>query len=182
MSAQYLLPCGCGQRVRVEGAQAGGEVVCVCGKKLKVPTLRGLRQLEAAPDAEGASRRSTSRSWSPLRGALFSCGLVVLVGSLLFLGYTYLQFAQASEFTTDRTTDINVFEGEQIESMDLMQSIEAFYAMREEGLGQPVEPFWITAQKVVSEKRSFMIAAVVAAAAGLVAMLASLVIPAPSSK
>jgi hypothetical protein len=54
--------------------------------------------------------------------------------------------------------------------------------MREEGLGQPVEPFWITALKIVSEKQSFMIAAVVAAAAGLVAMLASLVIPAPSAK
>jgi hypothetical protein len=52
--------------------------------------------------------------------------------------------------------------------------------MREEGLGEAVEPFWITAQKIVSEKRNLMIAAVGAAVAGLVAMIASLVIPAPS--
>src|SRR5687767_1286650 len=116
MSAQYLLPCSCGQKIRVEAAQAGGEVACACGRKQSVPTLRGLRQLEMAASNEGPSRRSP-RSWGPLRGALFSSGLVVLVGSLLFLGYTYLQFAQASEFTTDQTPAINEWEGEQIESM-----------------------------------------------------------------
>jgi hypothetical protein len=166
--------------VRVEPAQAGESITCACGKKLIVPTLRGLRQLENAPPDESQSRRSAGRAWSPIRGALFSSGLVVLVGSLLFLGYTYLQFSQASEFTTDRTPDINVMEGAQIEGMDLLQSLEAFYSMREEGLGEAVEPFWITAQKIVSEKRNLMIAAVGAAVAGLVAMIASLVIPAPS--
>jgi hypothetical protein len=82
MSAQYLLPCSCGQKVRVEPAQAGGQVACACGANLNVPTLRGLKQLEIAPPDEAAVRRSAGRQWGPVRGAMFSIGLLVVVISL----------------------------------------------------------------------------------------------------
>ena len=55
MSEQFLLPCSCGQKVRVGNAQAGAGVRCVCGKSLTVPTLRGLRELESAPPDENAN-------------------------------------------------------------------------------------------------------------------------------
>ncbi len=178
MSAQYYLPCSCGQKVRVEPAQAGGSATCACGTTLHVPTLRGLAQLEIAPPDEERVRRP-ARQWSPVRGALFSSGLVVVVGALLLLGYTYLQFAEASAFTEDKTSVINEIEGAQIETMNLMDSLDAFYSLRNEGLGEPVEPFWVTARNIVSQKRNLMIGAVGAALAGLIAMVASLVMPAP---
>jgi hypothetical protein len=181
MSAQYYLPCSCGQKVRVEPAQAGGSVTCACGKTLHVPTLRGLKQLELAPHAEGGARQPSRRQWSPIRGAMFSSGLLVLVGSLLVLGYTYLQFTEASAYTEDKTSAINEFEGAQIETMNLMDSLEAFNSLRNEGLGEPVEPFWVTARKIVSQKRNLMIGAVGAALASLIAMVASLVMPAPKT-
>lgn len=43
--ARYLLPCDCGQHVEVDVGQAGGQVVCACGRTLHVPTLRKLRHL-----------------------------------------------------------------------------------------------------------------------------------------
>ncbi|MCI0358974.1 MAG: hypothetical protein L0211_10890 [Planctomycetaceae bacterium] len=174
MSAQYLLPCACGQKVRVEPAQAGGQVACACGAKLYVPTLRGLRQLEAAPPDK--SVRSAGRQWGPVRGAMFSIGLLVTVISLLVLAYTYLQFAAASDWTQDQTPLIHEAEGQAIEKMGLMESLEAFYILRNEGLGEPVEPFWVTAQKVVAEKRALMIGAGSLALAGAIAAIASLLI------
>ena len=109
---------------------------------------------------------------------MFSSGLVVFVGSLLVLGYTYLQFTEASALTEDQTSVINEYEAGQIETMNLMDSLEAFNSLRNDGLGEPVEPFWVTARKIVSQKRNLMIGAVGAALASLIAMVASLVMPA----
>jgi hypothetical protein len=181
MSAQYLLPCSCGQKVRVEPAQAGGQVACACGANLNVPTLRGLRQLEVAPTDDATIRRSTGRQWGPVRGAMFSIGLLVVVVSLLVLAYTYLQFAEAGLFTQDQTPVINQLEGEQIANMNLLDSLQAFYSLREEGLGEPVEPFWVTAQKIVAEKRNLMLGAGGLALAGAIAVIASLLINPPKA-
>jgi hypothetical protein len=172
MSAQYLLPCSCGQKVRVEPAQAGGQVACACGASLHVPTLRGLRQLEVAPPDK--STRNAGRQWGPVRGAMFSIGLLVTVISLLVLGYTYLQFAAASTLTEDQTPLIHEMEGQAIESMGLLEALETFHMLSNEGLGEPVEPFWVTARKVVAEKRVLMIGAASLALAGVIAAIASL--------
>jgi hypothetical protein len=121
-------------------------------------------------------RRSASRQWGPVRGAMFSVGLLVVVISLLVLAYTYLQFAEATSYTEDKTPVINQLEGEQIANMSLLDSLQAFYSLREEGLGEPVEPFWVTYQKIVAEKRSLMIGAGGLALAGAIAVIASLLV------
>jgi|GEM_PF-5683602 hypothetical protein len=113
---------------------------------------------------------------------MFSIGLLVTVISLLVLGYTYLQFSVASTFTQDQTPLINKEEGKAIEQMQLLESLEAFYALRNEGLGEPVEPFWVTAQKVVAQKQSLMIGAASLAMAGAIAVIASLLIGAAKAK
>jgi hypothetical protein len=174
MTAQYFLPCSCGQKVRVEPAQAGGQVACSCGKTVQVPTLRGLKQLEVAPPDAAALRRAAGRRWSPVQGAMFSIGLVVTIISLLVLAVTYLQFAEATTYTQDQTSVINQLEAEQIDSMNIVDSLQAFYSLRDEGLGEQIEPFWITARRIVSQKRTMMISFAGLAAAGLIAAIASL--------
>ena len=174
MTAHYFLPCSCGQKVRVEPAQAGGQVTCSCGKTVLVPTLRGLKQLEVAPPDAAALRRAVGRRWSPVQGAMFSIGVVVTIISLLVLAYTYLQFAEATTYTQDQTSVINQLEAEQIDSMNILDSLQAFYSLRDEGLGEPVEPFWITAQKIVAQKRTLMIGLTAMALAGVISVLASL--------
>src|SRR5688572_16997649 len=100
MSDQYLLPCSCGQTVRVGRAQAGQGVACACGKQLTVPTLRGLRELEpAAPEGSAPGQAA----WGPVRGAVFSSGLVIALLAFLFSAYQLWSYAAASALTTDRS-------------------------------------------------------------------------------
>jgi len=174
MSAQYFLPCSCGQKVRVEPAQAGGQVACSCGKSLNVPTLRGLKQLELAPPDQASARRSAAGKWGPVRGAMFSIGLLVSVVSVLVLAYTYLQFVEATLYTQDQTPVINELEGQTIDGMNLMDTVEAYRSLRDEGLGEPIEPFWIKAKKIVAQKRMLMISLGGLALAGAIAAIASL--------
>jgi hypothetical protein len=54
---EYFLPCECGAQTVVSPAQAGQSVHCRCGITLQVPTMRGLRELEAASDSAAAIPR-----------------------------------------------------------------------------------------------------------------------------
>jgi hypothetical protein len=47
----YLLSCTCGQKLTVSSRQAGESLRCSCGTMLEVPTMRGLRELEAVQPA-----------------------------------------------------------------------------------------------------------------------------------
>jgi hypothetical protein len=65
MKTTYLLPCTCGERFQVDASESGLVMKCQCGASLKVPTLRGLEQLEkvlvdeptASPSAWGGPQR-----------------------------------------------------------------------------------------------------------------------------
>ncbi len=63
---RYLLSCNCGQAVPVELGQAGGQVVCRCGRPLDVPPLRRLRELPL-DEFDSASPR---RDWRPRYGVV----------------------------------------------------------------------------------------------------------------
>src|SRR4051812_15575201 len=123
MSQQFLLPCSCGQKVRVANAQAGGQVGCVCGKSLNVPTLRGIRQLEPAPvEAQGKA----APTWSRVHGALFACGLL-LAGVGLFLVSTYLwRYAQigAAQLAVDHSAEVTSAMAGQIDKLTPVQALE----------------------------------------------------------
>jgi hypothetical protein len=71
---RYLLTCDCGEVVPVELGQAGGHVVCRCGKSLAVPALRSLRELPVEQDKEVAVRRT----WHPRYGVTAICLIVAL--------------------------------------------------------------------------------------------------------
>lgn len=71
MSASYLLPCSCGEPIKVTPSQAGGLVTCSCGVQAEVPRLRDLRELPLASEAA-----EPTQSWG-LRSAIISVGLIM---------------------------------------------------------------------------------------------------------
>jgi hypothetical protein len=76
--ARYLLTCNCGNQLPIDAGQAGGQVVCTCGSKLDVPTLRNLRHL---PQAEAERPPATAGNWSVRKGLiavfLIAAGLLI---------------------------------------------------------------------------------------------------------
>ena len=79
MTTSYLLPCSCGQKVRVEPRQAGEVVTCSCGVSLEAPTMLQMAALEMA-DSEPESPRppkvwGVRQSLSLLGAALFLTAL-----------------------------------------------------------------------------------------------------------
>lgn len=87
----YLLPCSCGEKIRVRTRHAGETVTCQCGTKLQVPTIRGLKQLEAVDDVD----ETTAPPRSVLEGPLFAIGLLALFGGSVFLAVALLWPPQA---------------------------------------------------------------------------------------
>lgn len=86
MSAQYLLPCRCGQSIVVEPRLAGEMTVCpACGTMLQVPTMREMAALEPAPRA--AQRPPSAAAWQ-WRHGMQLLG-VVLVAAAIVLGIVF---------------------------------------------------------------------------------------------
>lgn len=72
--AKYLLTCSCGRQHTVETGQAGESISCECGATLPVPTLRQLRQL---PEAREAQPAAAEPAWGP-RQATITVSLLLL--------------------------------------------------------------------------------------------------------
>lgn len=175
----YLLPCSCGQNVLVEPRQAGGQVRCICGKELSVPTLRGLKQLKpATTGGESASRAATTRPWNPVRGAVFTSGLVLTFLSLLVIAVTLFQYTRVSGYTEDQSSQIHQLEAGQIDEFTLDQSIEAFKLLRDEGLDEGPPPYWVVAKEMVTSQWRWIAWASAVAVLGVVMSLAAVFAPA----
>ncbi len=78
MTAQYLLPCSCGQQVVVEPRQAGETITCSCGAVLQIPTLLDMRSLDPA---EPSPATSSAKTWS-IRDQLRLLGIVFLLAAI----------------------------------------------------------------------------------------------------
>jgi hypothetical protein len=76
---KYLLPCNCGQNVEVDASQAGLQVVCGCGAKLDVPTMRGLSQLRVA-EAPAREASVSQAAWGPGQGSMFLGAVLAICG------------------------------------------------------------------------------------------------------
>jgi hypothetical protein len=96
-SQLYLLPCSCGEKIRVRTRNAGETVTCQCGARLQVPTIRGLRQLESIDDVEEVSAPTRS----PLEGPFFSIGLLGMIGGLILVAVTLLWPLAATQIKVD---------------------------------------------------------------------------------
>ena len=80
MTARYLLPCACGQKVIVEPPQAGGRVRCTCGRSWEVPTMLEMAKLQRA-EPRPETQRPTSR-WGWHQSAVL-LGIAIVLGTIV---------------------------------------------------------------------------------------------------
>jgi hypothetical protein len=149
MPKEFLLPCSCGKKVRIALAQAGGKATCVCGKRLDVPTMRGIRVLEVAPPDSPATQPLV---WTATHGALFSGGLVLAAVGVVLIAFYLFRYAQIGGYAVDRSGDVIQAMSTQIDGVTPSQALEVWQKeILEEGLGEPQTPYWVTAKERVSE-------------------------------
>src|SRR5262245_47331466 len=172
MTQQFLLPCSCGQKVRVAIAQAGEQVACVCGQRLAVPTMRGIRQLEPAPETAA----KTVPGWSRVHGAIFAAGLVAAVVGVVLMAVNGLRYARASGFGEDRTEETIKAESARIDKLSPIQALAEWTDTVREGIGPREIPPWVVAKQVLAMYRHRIGVGGAVLAVGLLASICSLFI------
>jgi len=176
---KYLLPCSCGEEVRVDARQAGQEIRCRCGAMLDVPAMRGLAQLTPAgpePDRgqpaptgqtppapqatrapRGASVRRRSSAWGPRQKRIF-LGAVIAVAGLVMAAIFYLFRPQ-------------------LVATEKLQPIQMWHLWRDLSHGIDQRPEW---EEVYLESlagfRRWMVASFILAGVGVLVMASSLLI------
>lgn len=176
MSNHYLLPCSCGQKLRVAAAQAGGEVACDCGRRLTVPTLRGLRELEPAI-VEAAGKRVPG--WSAIHGFCFSGGILLSIVGAALVAYHLFQYSQVAGYTVDETDKHVAVESAQIDQMSAEQLFAVWKEVLDQGLGEKGMTRWGVARQIVAANRFWIGIGGVATATGLLMSVLSLFIARP---
>ncbi|MHB8902868.1 MAG: hypothetical protein ACYC6Y_29260 [Thermoguttaceae bacterium] len=89
MTAKYLLPCSCGEKIPVETTQAGENLLCSCGRTLTVPSMQGIRRLEPLP--EPSKERKPGPTYGGLALAIALVGLLILAVGGAMMYRTHLQ-------------------------------------------------------------------------------------------
>lgn len=169
---QYLLPCVCGQQVRVTTAQAGSRVRCECGRTLQVPTLRGLRR--CATVAPG-HRERRAKAWGPVRGGLFAAGLVLAAAGLVLAAFYGVRSLQLASLAVDRSGELLRQESAYIDQRSPAELLDLWNAVREEGLADDRVPLWVAAQQRREAFHFWVLVGVGGATLGLAAVLATLI-------
>jgi hypothetical protein len=171
MKTLYLLPCACGRRLEIDAGQAGTQIDCSCGQTLSVPSVRGLRQLEIV--AEPAAVDSPPATWNPVRGAIFSLGLLLAASALIFTAvnfywfWQYRRLADPAEFALKMSYD-------EVDRMGPDEAVGTFRNEESTGLGVPYPPPWVEYDKIHDESGKRAILGLVIAGAGLVASAGSM--------
>jgi len=173
---EYLLPCSCGQKTRITAAQAGAQVRCDCGKSLSVPTLRGIRQLETVPPQANAKSATT---WSPIHGGLFASGLATASIGIVFLALFGLRYIQLGwhPITHDFTAEVVKAEQERIDKLTPTEALTEWTEEVKGGLGEPEEPPWVKANKVLAGYKNVIRASVIALIGGAFLSIVALLLP-----
>ncbi len=172
MSQKYALPCTCGSTIVVEPRHAGGTMTCEqCGKTVDVPKLREIRNLE--PVQEEARRKRTG--WSRAQGNVFVFGLLCLV---IAAGSAYYTFAHRMHFDEVEKPQIEQIRFQlDIDDITLVDSWEFWKKAKGAQIASRPTPYYVEARKQVARMDQFLKFFGGLAAVGLVAMVASLVIP-----
>jgi hypothetical protein len=172
MSAQYLLPCSCGEKLRVVAAQAGEQVACSCGKSSSVPTLRELRKLEPAPPEAGSQ---VATGWNVWNGLIFSGGAFLCLAAIIGMFYAGVMIfrIEQSGATEDVSAVINEEEAKRVDELTPEMALSLYDDMRAEGLGHKHEPYWITYRRMAKEQQTLLIASGICLLAGLAGMVLS---------
>lgn len=172
----YLLPCQCGQNVRVGRAQAGQQVTCVCGKSLTVPTLRGIQELQPAPPESAPAK---GRAWTPIHGALFAAGLLAAVIGAAVAIYSVRQYAIFMNYTEDRSDVFIEYEAAHIDHATPEELLTLWNLEREHGLGRKQTMPWVAAQQSATIYRQRATIAGIVAVLGLAIAIGTVFIGRP---
>ena len=174
MAIRYLLKCQCGQPTPVTIAQAGETVTCGCGKKLQVPTLRGLRELEQETMPEPPHRGRAA--WSPVQGYLYSAGILLAIGGIAFGAWQVVQYLRVKPYTVDQSVAVTESMNADVDDMQLMQTLDEWKHSLEHGLADDQTPEWIQAQKMSEGFRNSALIAFVIAGVGILGVAIAFVI------
>jgi len=179
MKAVYLLPCPCGNKVPVDGGQAGAKISCTCGKQLTVPTFRALKELEM--EAQAVASAAVAReapAWSTGRGMLFSFGLLVSVIATLLICYNgYLCWVTWDGGEPLRQSHLEEMR-HSVEHLTAVEAVLEFQKMAKAGLSVDGVPPWSDISEIRDISFRWLIGALVALAVGLVSTFGSLLGPA----
>ncbi len=173
MAQQYQLPCPkCGTKTQVDSRQAGETITCQCGERLSVPTLRGLRELEAVQDTRPAP--PAKPKWSPVHGMLFSLGLVAaLVGGVMATRH-FVAYRSLADFTVDRTSEVDQYTNEVIDGLNINESMQAWHDLTAHPLDSSELPPWIMAQEMSQAQKRSMTTWAVVCGVGIAAVVTAL--------
>jgi len=146
MAAQYLLPCECGNTTPIDTSQAGDTVVCQCGQRLEVPSLRAIREL--TPHADQADQRKYE--WSPAAGMIFVGGMLLALVGGGAAAYTHTTSVQMVNFNLPPEADVAAWV-EQVDEAPPQELFDIWNAARDLGLGDHrASPF--VQYRLVSER------------------------------
>jgi hypothetical protein len=122
MSQKYRMPCTCGATHVVDTTQAGITLVCSCKRRLEVPTIRGLKNLE--PVAEKGA--TAPPAWQVGHGVFFAAGLVVFIAAAVAGGNWG---ARRLALDTTRPDESSIQYVVDVSKLSPEESIEAFRAL-----------------------------------------------------
>ena len=168
MSAKYLLPCSCGNKLTVDTTQAGLKLDCPCGKQVEVPTWRELRSLEKADTPAPVQ----ADGWSTKHGLVF----LAMVLAVCSMTGSALVWATTPELEHVHPTDEQVHKAYQTLSLD--ESMKEWGALKtgpelpEDEHEKMYEAYWAWRMK-------WVYAGLILTALSLVGALAAGLIPNP---
>ena len=175
MSTVYLLSCSCGQQLEVDAGQAGAELTCVCGKKVVVPTVRGLKQLPLKA-GQAEHRQAAVPGWPVWKGAVFSLGLLLAVAALLFTAWNARMFWMTRRLADPEALAI-ANEWAQIDSLTPEDTLQFFRQEANQGLGEQSPTYWAAIDEAHENARQWMVLGVMVAGIGLLAAAMPLMLP-----
>ncbi|MCC6125783.1 MAG: hypothetical protein IT426_12525 [Pirellulales bacterium] len=126
MPMQYLVPCSCGRKTRVEIRQAGEAISCECGLKLEIPRLLELKKLETVAISSGDQKKPAV--WGMGHGLLLT-GIVILA-SVAVLGVFVLKFGHDNPYSRMTPDQIRA----QFQKMSPVETWETWMYFKQVGI------------------------------------------------
>lgn len=145
MSAKYLVPCQCGEKIAIDAAQAGQTLTCFCGAKVVAPTMRGLGALERLEETKKPAKPGSEpqRKWSRAQGGLFSGGVIVALLSLIVAGYFGLAYSEMQENQSNMRRQLELVSTDQsYDQLGAADLLTEWKNMTAKGMEEPISVQW----------------------------------------
>jgi hypothetical protein len=177
MATIYLLPCTCGETLRIDANQAGLDVPCRCGKVVKAPTLRGLSQLERVEDAAAAKPLP---EWGTRHRLALIGSLIVVCGLTIAGWYWFTTPPYDPKISIDPRIPKRV-EAE-VAAMPAEKLIETWEKLAQEKLDRSEPPDVVEYRRMVLRRRGFMYAGLAVVAIGGLVLASAFILDKPKTK